>query len=134
MARESAETLFSRFVSHESLCCGSGGAAVTGTCFGLSFLLAALAAATTALGFLLGIIAVIWLLTVTGKSGSGKAGVHEIVRGFLGRGSAPTAGFHRTILPGGRTCQRKDQVFQPPSVRHQSYARNQTKLGKPDLE
>lgn len=49
----------------------AGTVAVVGGAFALSFVLAALAAATTALGFLLGIIAVLWLLS-SGKGGSGK--------------------------------------------------------------
>jgi hypothetical protein len=45
----------------------AGGAAVTGAGFALSFVLAALAAATTASGFVLEIIALVWLMS------SGKA-------------------------------------------------------------
>lgn len=50
----------------------AGTVAVVGGAFALSFVLEALAAATTALGFLLGTVALLWLLT-SGKSGSGKS-------------------------------------------------------------
>lgn len=49
----------------------AGTVAVVGCGFALSFVLEALAAATTALGFLLGIVALLWLLA-SGKGGSGK--------------------------------------------------------------
>lgn len=49
-----------------------GGAAVVGAGFALSAVLAALAAAETALGFLLGALALIWLLSNGSKGGRGS--------------------------------------------------------------
>jgi hypothetical protein len=51
----------------------AGGIGLGAAGVGLSFLFAALAAATTAIGLLLGVVAVVWLLAHSGGSGRGGA-------------------------------------------------------------